>query len=67
MQNPTIKKMADSLADYEKGPGTIPPSWVRDKIADEAFAPGYKGAQRSRKNQCEVCFTAKSITGTCGC
>jgi hypothetical protein len=67
MQNPTVKKMADSLAESEKRPGGSPPNWLLDLLADEAFAPGYKGAQRSRKNQCEVCFTAKSITGTCGC
>jgi hypothetical protein len=64
-ENPTIRKMRDSLADSEVRPS--PPGWLLDKLADEKFNAGYKGKQRSRKNVCGICFTARSIAGTCGC
>jgi hypothetical protein len=65
--NGTIRKIADSLADAAKKPGGSPPQWLLDRIADEKFNAGYKGAQRSRLNQCGICFELRSISGTCGC
>jgi hypothetical protein len=62
--NDTYSKIVRSQDD-EKRP--CPPPSVLDRIADEKFAPGYKGAQRSRKNVCPDCYEARSIAKTCGC
>lgn len=41
-----------------------PPSWVMDRLAEEAFTGKYNVAQ---SNICPSCFTARPVTGECYC
>jgi hypothetical protein len=44
--------------------GSIPPQYVLDRLAEEAFTGKY---DVSASNICPSCFTAKSANGTCFC
>jgi hypothetical protein len=43
-----------------------PPNWVLDRLADRALDGGYK-IGKGRKNVCPLCFTTRSVNGTCSC
>jgi hypothetical protein len=47
--------------------GKFPGQAVIDAAAERQMNGGYRGKQRSRTNQCGVCFQLRSIEGTCGC
>jgi hypothetical protein len=46
------------------GRAGAPPGWLLDKLAEEKLTGGFN---TRRSNQCETCFTAKSVNGTCNC
>lgn len=43
---------------------TVPPQWVRDRIAERQITGGFR---TSRKHQCPRCFVQRSMSGACGC
>lgn len=45
-------------------PNTMPPSWVMDRLAEEAFTGKY---DVTPGNICPECFTARAVTGSCFC
>lgn len=44
--------------------GTLPPQWLLDRLAEESITGKY---DVSASNICDVCFTARSTSGTCFC
>lgn len=45
-------------------PHTIPPAWVRDRLAEETLTGKF---DVSPSNICPSCFLARCVNGTCGC
>ena len=52
------------IGEYRSEYSKVPPQFVLDKIADEAFTGKFN---TKRKNLCNTCYEFKSSNGTCSC